>query len=199
MTKPWDRLPDESPPAREAFLKYRDQGAQRSTAKVAHELGKTKALMDRWCSAHAWVERAKAWDAHLEELLEARVEKELDAMAKRHIATARALQDVPVPFLNELTRRLQDGDLEDELKKVPVEKVADTLARLGKVFKVGVDVERIASGQPTDRMELGGTPGRPVEVDPIALVVATDPEARAAAEALLKRSLKKPAAGAGAP
>jgi hypothetical protein len=197
MTKPWDRLHNESAPAREAFLKYRDLGAQRSTTKVSRELGKSKPLMDRWCRAHGWVERAKAWDAHLEELLQARVEAELDETAKRHIATARALQDVPVPFLNELTRRAAAGDLAKELEKVPAEKVAETLARLGRVFKVGVDVERLSSGQPTDRMALEGTPGRPVQVvDPIASLVARDPEARRLAEALLKRSLQSAPAAA---
>lgn len=63
---PWDRRPGETSPAWAAFVVYRDMGAERSTARVAQELGKSKTLADRWSGANEWVARAAAWDAHLD-------------------------------------------------------------------------------------------------------------------------------------
>lgn len=62
--KPWERRDDETSPAWEAFLTYRDMGTARSTAKTARSLGKSKQLMDGWSSKHQWVERARAFDRH---------------------------------------------------------------------------------------------------------------------------------------
>jgi hypothetical protein len=65
---PWDRRPKESTRAYEAFLAYRDLGPKkRSIDAVVQELGKSRALIGRWCSVktgHRWVERAAAWDAY---------------------------------------------------------------------------------------------------------------------------------------
>jgi hypothetical protein len=41
-------------------------GAERSTAKVARALGKSKTLMDRWSGQDGWPARASAWDAELD-------------------------------------------------------------------------------------------------------------------------------------
>ena len=48
----WERLENESSRAFEAFSAYRDLGPQRSLAKVAETLGKSKALMERWSAKH---------------------------------------------------------------------------------------------------------------------------------------------------
>lgn len=149
MTKPWDRLPKESIQAREAFLTYRDMGTDRSTAAVGRQLGKSKALMDRWSSTYRWVERVAAWDAHLEALLVSKQEAAVAEMARRHAERAKALQDIPAPLLEELARRAKGGDLKRELRSLPVEDVLDNLSKLGRTFKVGVDVERLAAGVPT--------------------------------------------------
>lgn len=63
---PWTRRTDESAVAYEAFRTYLNQGTDRSTAHVAHALGKTKTIMDRWSSQHDWVERVRAYDVHME-------------------------------------------------------------------------------------------------------------------------------------
>src|SRR5215212_12147936 len=59
---PWDRRPEESAPAFEAFCVYRGQGSQRSLRRVASALGKSRSLIFRWSSAHEWRGRALAWD-----------------------------------------------------------------------------------------------------------------------------------------
>lgn len=60
---PWERRVDETPVAYAAFTEYLDQGGDRSTERVAHRLGKSKTLMDRWSSRHDWVERSRKWDS----------------------------------------------------------------------------------------------------------------------------------------
>jgi hypothetical protein len=39
-------------------------GYQRSLAAVAWKLRKSKKLLERWSSAHGWVNRVAAWDAY---------------------------------------------------------------------------------------------------------------------------------------
>jgi hypothetical protein len=59
---PWTRRQGESNPAYEAFRVYM---TERSTTKVAEQLGKSVTLTTRWCTDHDWVERVTAYDRHL--------------------------------------------------------------------------------------------------------------------------------------
>jgi hypothetical protein len=62
--RPWDRQPNESPQAFEAFAIYRDMSYQRSLAAAAWKLRKTKKLLERWSATHGWVKRVAAWAQH---------------------------------------------------------------------------------------------------------------------------------------
>ena len=62
--RPWDRQPNESPQAFEAFATYRDMAYQRSLAAVGWRLHKIRTLLSRWSAAHGWVKRVAAWDAY---------------------------------------------------------------------------------------------------------------------------------------
>lgn len=61
----WERQPNETAQAFEAKRKYLELGVGRSNAKVGQALGKSKALMDRWSKAWAWVDTAQEWDNYL--------------------------------------------------------------------------------------------------------------------------------------
>ena len=61
---PWDRQPDESMQAFEAFAIYRDMAYQRSLAAAAWKLRKSKKLLERWSCGHGWVKRVAACDAY---------------------------------------------------------------------------------------------------------------------------------------
>ena len=50
-------------------LRARDMGAERSLAKVAQKLGKSKALMERWSVRWQWGQRAEAWDAEFDRMV----------------------------------------------------------------------------------------------------------------------------------
>ena len=71
----WERQPGESPRAFCAFCHYRDQGAgKRSLDEVCRRLygpqtGRKRAATGRvqeWSRVHRWVQRASAWDDHLD-------------------------------------------------------------------------------------------------------------------------------------
>ena len=93
---PWERLANESSPAWEAFVKYRDLGSSRSNAAVGQALGKSKCLMDGWSSKHNWVNRCAAFDAEMDRQALAAFRKAREAaikeMVERHAKQARALQ-----------------------------------------------------------------------------------------------------------
>jgi hypothetical protein len=70
--KPWDRLDDEGRTAYFVFLKYRNMPAnERSVLAVyralhGHEKSAPSGRYKKWAADYRWVERADAWDAHVE-------------------------------------------------------------------------------------------------------------------------------------
>src|SRR5215211_3673678 len=78
----WEQQPGESARAYEAFALYRDMGPDRSLAKVAQMLGKSKTLLSRWSSEHAWVDRVKALEARDEMLRREAAENALRQQAE---------------------------------------------------------------------------------------------------------------------
>jgi hypothetical protein len=93
--EPWERRPDESPPAYEAFRVYLDAGPARSGAKVANELQKSRSLINRWSARHGWPDRAAAWESHLMAAYAAEIADARRTLAHRHVAVAReALEKV---------------------------------------------------------------------------------------------------------
>lgn len=65
-----EQQPGESAKAYEAARLYFEFGAERSTSAVARKLGKSKSLIERWCSRWSWVERAAAWDERRRDLID---------------------------------------------------------------------------------------------------------------------------------
>lgn len=95
----WERQNDESEKAYEAFVIYRELGAERSTTKVSERLGKSLALIQRWCRTHKWVDRCRAYDNHLDEKARAEALAKYRKMNARHINTAMHLQEVALEAL----------------------------------------------------------------------------------------------------
>lgn len=90
----WDRLEKETARAYRAFCVYRDMGAERSLSKVRDKLGKKSGYdrqLQEWSSQHRWVDRARAYDDHMEVLL--RAEQERRIVTARRLLTERELND----------------------------------------------------------------------------------------------------------
>jgi hypothetical protein len=58
MPQPFEQQLKESTKAYAGFSEYLSMGPQRSTQAVAKKLGKSKALIERWCAKYGWVDTA---------------------------------------------------------------------------------------------------------------------------------------------
>lgn len=136
--KPYDRLPEESNPAYEAFAIYRDMGTGRSTDAVVQRTGKNRALIHRWSSENSWVARVRAYDEYVD--TQARQKAERDAinrraeMLKRHALTGKVLQQKGIEYID----------------KHGMDKSSDAITAIAK----GIDIERKTEGLPEYMMEI---------------------------------------------
>ena len=148
---PWEQQPGESSRAYGAFCAYRDLGPRRSLRAAAEKFyGRTAAGVVRqctsWSSTFRWVERAQAWDRHLD--LEARQAQEeaRREMSQRQAQEAKALQAKAVERL----RGLRPEEMSP----------ADVV----RFFVEAAKLERLALGEPetVQRQELTGRGGTPL-------------------------------------
>jgi hypothetical protein len=65
-SKPWSRRPGESAEAHSAFLEYRNIRSKRSISLVSQKCNKHASILGRWSTKWAWVDRARAWDDHIQ-------------------------------------------------------------------------------------------------------------------------------------
>jgi hypothetical protein len=135
--QPWERLEDESNPAWEAFMHYRDLGLGRSLARVASALGKSTTLIERWSARDGWIARCEAWDREQDRLWHLQQQQSRKEMSDRHVKVARA-------FMGKVVKRLNDLKPE-ELSPKDLSTWLETAAK----------VERLALGEPT-RHEISG-------------------------------------------
>ena len=68
MARPetFDQQEGETPKAYEAFCLYRDEGTGRALRKIAQTHNKSIATLADWSERYDWVDRARAYDSHLE-------------------------------------------------------------------------------------------------------------------------------------
>ena len=130
---PWERQPNESAQAYRQFQTYRDmEPSDRGYAKVAAKLGLSHIQLTRNGAIQRWVERAAAWDFHLERARLIQTEQYQMEMAARHAEIA---QDM----LTKVKTRL----LGVNLKSLGPKEIAQWL-------EVGVKVERLSRGLSSD-------------------------------------------------
>lgn len=132
------RRDDESPPAYDAFCAYLNMGGSRSTSNVAQELGKSKTQIDRWCTTHAWVERAREYDSYLMTTVTDGHAEELARVRNRHMALADKL-------LDHLDRRLDDF----------IEHNQDPSVRWTQAFSAGTKAQESATRMKEQGKESG--------------------------------------------
>ena len=90
--KLWERREGESGKAYEAFTVYRDMGAGRTVSGAARQLGKSRALLDRWRRQWDWPERVRAYDKELERAAYEEALQAVREMSRRHVGIAVKLQ-----------------------------------------------------------------------------------------------------------
>lgn len=145
--EPWEQQPGESSPAFQAFARYRDAGPdQRSVRRVARDLGKSGSLIGEWSTKNRWVERARAWDLHLDRIKQRELEDRQVEAAERHaLMVAGSLQATSV-----ITQKF--------LEKVTTEEGAKALDRMAPddLAQLAIAAARVQPRLvPAERLSLG--------------------------------------------
>jgi hypothetical protein len=174
---PWEIQPTESAQQFVGFVAYRDLLAQDRSIDRAYEVASGRTLpkgerapgyFGRWSVKNAWVDRAKAWDAHVAEqrrVWREQAEKEaVQEMARRHIGVATAMQTLGLNRLKQLTT---------DTKTISPHAMVRLLVE-------GPKLERLSRGEPEQIIDLrdgasensGNGPGD----DPAMKALLEDPE-----------------------
>jgi hypothetical protein len=155
VAQPWERLHGESTQAFEAFVLYRDMGADRSLARVAKQLGKSTTIVERWSARDSWVTRVAAWEDEQDRLWRQQQINSRREVGKRHLRIANAMQ----------------GKLVDALARLDVSTM--TAADISRWLEVSAKVQRQAIGLGDHQVHTGPEGG------PIELASLSPDEARA--------------------
>ena len=163
-SRPWDRLPEESPQAYAGFKAYRDLGEGRSFIATARALGRADSLIRRWATRHDWRARARAWDLLQARQDEAAIRLERDEAVRRQLKDAQRMQQLAMAKLSGLVHRdPATGELALDPSVTPRDAVA--------IYRLGLDIRREAA----QAAEPEGPPGA-AQDDPYLLC---DPEVQA--------------------
>lgn len=137
---PWEKRPSEGGRAYQAFGIYRDMGPSRALKKVAARLRKDPSLIADWSSRHDWVERVEAYDLELDRRYREAREGQLVDIARRQAAEGVRLQLIAMTRLR--------GDEEHGID--PLSPADLSAADVPRYMELGVRIERLAMGMPTD-------------------------------------------------
>ena len=162
--KPYERKPNESAKAFAAFRTYAGQGPKRSLAAVGQVLGTSVGLIERWSRRHDWVNRVRAHDAHLAAVEREDLEAKMRAKAEEWLRRQQELRE-------------QEWEVHDDCIRAGKEALkrfhenvrrGATLGDVSRIFEVGSKMGRLASGLATDRTEITGEDGGPVQLELMA-------------------------------
>ena len=160
MPHPFEQLPKESAKAFAAFSEYLNLGPERSLAAVARKLAKSKQLLKRWSARYDWPARVHAQAAHF-----AIIEREAtEAVARGKSAEWLTRQERVRDrewALHEKAIAAAEKALDAFMAK---ETVYANLADISRILEVASRLGRLASGMATDRTEITGLDGGPIEI-----------------------------------
>src|SRR5512133_374622 len=105
----WNRQEGEGTKPFRAFTVYLAMGADRSLVKVGQKLGVSKTIIERYSSRFGWMERARAYDAHLSELRLERLASARERLADEQIALAAKMFSIVKAKMNGLRNRKLDA------------------------------------------------------------------------------------------
>ena len=161
----WEHQPGESLRAYAAFAQWRDLGPLRGLRQVARKgpIGSeadgdhpgiaTYKHVAAWSKAWNWVERARAWDAHLDLVSRFEQERARRDMARRHA-------DIAAAALEIVTRRLLGDEAAGLTSFDPKDLTASDVVRW---LEVSQKVARLALGEPDTITQHQGPEGGPIQ------------------------------------
>ncbi len=179
MPDPWERQPRESARAHQAFLDYCAMGVSRRlhglhedylrTAQEGRQKPPTTKwyTIGEWSRRNDWVKRSAAWDAEQSRLAKETRGIALREMTDRQVSQGKQFQEMAgllAERINQYFRLLRPVTVEmldENGQTVRVLKTNLTPTDIGSLaraaahlFKAGVDVERLATGEATERVDL---------------------------------------------
>lgn len=149
--QPWDRRPGEPSRAYETFCLYRDTGPQRSLDRTRRNLGKAAGYtrwIETWSTRWAWVERATAWDDHVDRERREATGRAMREMLDEQIQTAKLLQRALTVPARELVERLDRHDpaTMKAIQGMPFEDLEKLIVATGRALRIPVAIEWGARG-----------------------------------------------------
>lgn len=185
----WEQQPGESSKNYHFFATYRDLGsANRSIGEVARTHGKSAAWLMKLSGEHRWVNRARAWDYHLDQISREKAEEARREMVDRHATISRRI-------LTTVAQRIQGTPGGPGQKAVqPLDPNTLDAADLARLLQVAANLERLSRGVPTEVIETTRSDGG---MSPALQILMEDQELAEQAEnlaiELAKRRLRKDA------
>ncbi len=161
MSLPFEQQPKESAKAFAAFSIYLNLGPERSLAVVARKLAKSEQLLKRWSARFDWTSRVQAHAAHL-----AILEREATEVLARGKAAEWLKRQTEV---REREWRLHEKCIAAAEKALAAfmerEKVYANLGDIARILEVASKLGRLASGMATDKTEITGEDGGPIQIE----------------------------------
>jgi len=170
--KPWEQQPEEPSKAYQQFVLYRDM-MHRSLAKLATLQGrKSVRSCEKLSHKYQWRNRVLAWDKEQDRRLRALQTSDIEEMNSRHVRLGIGMQSAVVKELQSLVNRV------DEAAKAATKKAVEegldpakahhapvlTVNELIRLSEHGINLERLARGEPTEKIDTGKGEGKDLSV-----------------------------------
>ena len=131
--QPWDRRRGESAEHHGLLRRYLEMGSGRKLADLAEAVGRPVKSVQRLSSQHDWVERAAAYDAHLDARVDALTTDAVAAMRLEHMRALEILRKHGIMLAAKERGTAGDGRA---------------------MIETAIRLERLLIGEATDRQEM---------------------------------------------
>ncbi len=153
----WERYPDETNPAWDAFRTYRDLGPGRTIRKVIDEHGFADSSCHMWSRKYEWAERVAAFDLREDRIYQLQRAEAIKEMAERHgDIIVKALEAMSKPFQALAQRFEEDPDALDDLADRDLIKLLDLSSKMARNMPGLMASERAVRGMPSQTIEVQG-------------------------------------------
>ncbi len=161
MALAFEQQPKESDKAFAAFSVYLSQGPDRSLAKTAVKLGRSKVLMEKWSSRFDWPARVVAYNSHM-----ALVEREAAEAITREkgVDWAKRYQELREAEWQERSN-LEVFAAEVRKRWMARAERCGTLEGYARLLELASKLGHSACERPTERTEVTGPEGGPIRVE----------------------------------
>ena len=139
------------------FEVYRDMGPTRSLRKAGKRLAKNPKSLARLSKKYQWRERARAFDAYVDQRKVDAVVNEAVEMHQKHVKIASVTQRIAHAALTELAWRFDNTNYLN-YGSLSTEKLLELTPKLVKMHGDGADMERLARGFEAKGAEPNSTP-----------------------------------------